>query len=263
MPDIRAVVFDLDGTLYLGGQVLPGAVETVQTIAQHVPVWYLTNNTSRTPEQYQERLTALGFPAPEERILSPLLIAEQALRRNHYRNVWPFANAEVRAWLQKRLPELDWQPDLTGTELALLTYHDTFTYADLCALTWRLQRSDVTYWATHPDRVCPATPGPIPDTGAIMELLASATGRHPDRILGKPDPALLQLVCAAQQCLPGQILFVGDRLYTDYALARRAECHFALTLTGETKREDLTGQPHAPQTVIEHLSELLDHYEFR
>jgi len=259
---IKAVVFDLDGTLYLGGAALPGAAEVVKSISQRCPVWYLTNNTSRTPEQYSLKLKGMGFPAEVHHVITPLLSAVALLHHQGNRKLWVLANAGVLSWLDHHLQGVDLRSPLDTTELVLLTYDDNLQYQSLCEVAWRLQREGVQYWATHPDKVCPASPGPIPDVGSYIELLASATGRRPERILGKPDPRLLTLVTAHKNYDVSELLFVGDRLYTDYELARSAGCHFALTLTGEAKRTDLANLENPPAVVVDNLAELGEHFEF-
>lgn len=254
---VKAVVFDLDGTLYLGGQVLPGALLAVQNLETRCPVRFLTNNTSRTPEQYQAKLNDMGFAVKTEQILSPLLAVIAHLQKQpRLQQVWALGNAEVLAWLESQAPDVVWNASLPQTDLVLLTYHDSLNYKDLCEVTWRLQRSEVAYWATHPDKVCPALPGSIPDVGSFIELLASATGRRPERVLGKPEPYLLEQVARNLNCAMSDILYVGDRLYTDYELALRSGCQFALTLTGETVRADLEAMSQPPAVVVEHLGEL-------
>ncbi len=261
-PQVKAVVFDLDGTLYLGGSPLPGAVEAVKRITRQCPVWYLTNNTSRTPEQYLLKLKGMGFPAELHHVITPLLSVVAQLHHEGFRRLWVLANTGVLGWLDHHLQGVDLRAPIDSTELVLLTYDDNLQYASLCEVAWRLQHENVRYWATHPDKVCPATPGPIPDVGSFMELFASATGRRPERLLGKPDARLLSLVTAHAGFAVSEVLFVGDRLYTDYELARNAGCHFALTLTGETKRADLAGLAQPPSVVVERIEELGNYFDF-
>lgn len=259
---VQATVFDLDGTLYLGGAALPGALEAVQQIALQCPVWFLTNNTSRTPQQYVDKLNAMGFSVNISQIVTPLQAVVSTLLSQPYQSVWAFANPSVQAWLATQLPVIHWEPSVEQTELVLLTYHDSFHYTDLCEATWRLQRPQVDYWATHPDTVCPASPGAVPDVGSFIELLASATQRRPSLVLGKPEPSLLQWVAKAQNCSIDQILFVGDRLYTDYELSLRSGCQFALTLTGESTLYHLKAMANPPRVVVESLRQLKDYFCF-
>lgn len=259
---IKAVVFDLDGTLYLGGSALPGAADIVRQLHGLCPIWYLTNNTSRTPEQYSLKLKGMGFPAEVHHIISPLLSVVAQLHHDGLRKLWVLANTSVLSWLDHHLQGVDLHAAIDNTELVLLTYDDNLQYQSLCEVAWRLQREGVKYWATHLDKVCPASPGPVPDVGSLIELFAASTGRRPERILGKPDPRLLKLVTAQASLDMSDILFIGDRLYTDYELARAAGCHFALTLTGETRRADLDKMDAPPTIVISQLSELYQHFTF-
>ena len=72
---VKAVVFDLDGTLYLSGRPYPGAVETVKRVASRVPVYYLSNNTSKSPVFYENRLKVMGLPLTKDSIISALYLS--------------------------------------------------------------------------------------------------------------------------------------------------------------------------------------------
>ena len=135
--NIQAAVFDLDGTLYLGGSVLPGALEVVRQIAQQCPVWFLTNNTSRTPQQYVDKLNAMGFSVNISQIVTPLQAVVSTLLSQPYQSVWAMANPAVQAWLAAQVPVIQWNPSVEQTELVLLTYPDSCTYSDLCEATCR------------------------------------------------------------------------------------------------------------------------------
>jgi NagD protein len=122
---------------------------------------------------------------------------------------------------------------------------------------WIAQR--LPYIATHPDRVCPTDrPTVLPDCGAICALFESATGRKPDAVPGKPNAAMLQTIFANHALAPGDVAVVGDRLYTDIRMARDAGAVAVLTLTGETKRADVSAADKSarPDVVIENLGEL-------
>jgi len=254
MSPIRAVVFDLDGTLYLSGKPYDGAVETVQRVAERVPVYYLSNNTSKSLVFYANRLQRMGLPLPQKgAIISALTIALESIHDAGIKNVHLFANSEVFEWFAAQDLSLNLRPSLDETELVLMAYHSSFNYSDLCDVSWRLQRG-ARFWVTHADLVCPDAMGPVPDIGSFMAMFKMATGREPERIFGKPNPEMLSPVFAGFK--PEEVLFVGDRLYTDFELACRSGCHFALVLCGETKREDLKKLTRQPEIVVEMVRDI-------
>jgi NagD protein len=96
----------------------------------------------------------------------------------------------------------------------------------------------------------------LPDCGAICALLESATGRKPDQVSGKPNPAILKAVMNRRGLNGGEVVMVGDRIYTDMRMAREAGVLGALTLTGEATRDEATALASAPDLIINDLGEL-------
>lgn len=250
---VRTVVFDLDGTLYLSGRPYPNAVETVCRVARQVPVYYLSNNTSKSPVFYENRLTCMGLPLRDDAIISALHLSLDAIHEKGIKNVFFFANPEVFEWFAAQDPSLNLSPSVEETELVLVAYHNSFDYRELCDLSFRVQRG-IPFWVTHTDFVCPDERGPVPDIGSFMALLKAAYGKEPERCFGKPNPSMLEGVL--KEFSPEEILFVGDRLYTDFELAKRAGCRFVLPLCGETKRADVEKLDVKPEFIVENVSEI-------
>jgi NagD protein len=131
----------------------------------------------------------------------------------------------------------------------------TLTYSRLCRAAWWLQRGKP-FIATNPDRVCPTDlPTVLVDCGSICAALEKATGRAPDAVLGKPDPAMLRGILRRHALQPVQLAMVGDRLYTDMAMARRAGTLGVLVLTGETTAAEAAKASPAPDLVVPSLAE--------
>ncbi len=251
---IKALVFDLDGTLYLSGKPYPQAVETVRRVAEKVPVYYLSNNTSKSLVFYTNRLLRMGLPIQsKESILSSMTFALSEIHRRGFRRIYLFANPEVVEWFSAEDPALDLRAPLEETDLVLVAYHSSFSYSELCEVAWRLERG-ADFWVTHSDFVCPDALGPVPDVGSFMAMFKAATGREPSRIFGKPNPEMLAPL--SKRFRPEEILFVGDRLYTDFELALRAGCHFALVLCGETKARDVRRLARQPDIIAEQVSDI-------
>lgn len=250
---VKAVVFDLDGTLYLSGRPYPKAVKTVNRVASQVPVYYLSNNTSKSPVFYENRLKVMGLPLTNEAIISALYLSLDAIHEEGIKNVFFFANPEVTEWFAAQDPSLNLRPSVADTELVLIAYHNSFDYRELCELSFRVQRK-IPFWVTHTDFVCPDANGPVPDIGSFMALLKTAYGVEPERSFGKPNPAMLSDLLKKFE--PEEILFVGDRLYTDFELAKRSGCRFVLPLCGETKREDLEKLDVKPEYVVDMVSDI-------
>ena len=254
-------VLDLDGTVYLGQQPIEGAVAFVRRHWEDVAFHFLSTNTSKSPENYVQRLRAMGIPVTPDRILSPLDPLQAYVREQGLRRVYAVANAAFLACLRERLPDVTVYggdtPDFPDEDMeaVILAYDTELTYAKLARSALLLQRPEVAFLATHPDLVCPSEAGPLPDVGSFLALYETATGRRPDRIFGKPDPAVLAPLLARYP--RSEMVMVGDRLSTDKLLAENAGIDFILVLSGEARRADLPGLQRQPTLVLDHLG-LLD-----
>ena len=266
----KAFVCDLDGTLFMGPNPIVPAVDFVirNTKTGRFRYFYLTNNTSKCPEEYMKKIAGANIPVVPEQILTPLITLEAYIREKGYRSVYLLASEKVTAHLAARLADtgvkFEYEPE--KNELIALTYDKELTYDKLAKATslWNMRncppspmcpirtqnQTPVDFVATHPDTCCPSERGPIPDIGGMMRFLEITNGMKPTHVFGKPSPTLLAPVLA--QFKPEEIAVVGDRLYTDKAIADNAGVDFVCVLSGETTPEDLkryTGTP--PAIVVE------------
>ena len=266
----KAFVCDLDGTIFLGGKPIPGAVKFIVESQRsgRFKFFYLTNNTSKCPEEYIKKISGAEIPVKEEQILTPLITLESYIREKGYQSVYLISSEAVKAHLKARLADagVDLEYDPEKNELIALCYDREVTYeklANACRL-WNMRnvppsqmcpvrtknQTPVDFVGTHPDNCCPSERGPIPDMGGLMKLLETTNGMKPSHVFGKPSPTLLAPVLAEFSL--DEIAVVGDRLYTDKAIADNAGCDFVCVLSGETTRADLAAyRGKAPAIVVE------------
>jgi NagD protein len=140
---------------------------------------------------------------------------------------------------------------------AVLVGFDTdLQYSRLCRAAYWI-KAGKPFLASHPDRICPTDePTVLVDCGAICAALYEAAGRAPDAVLGKPDPRMLHGLLRRHSLAPEDLAMVGDRLYTDVEMARRAGCMGVLVLTGEATRDDVARHPSPVDLVVTDLEEL-------
>lgn len=252
----RAFVCDLDGTLFMGSRPIEPALRFVTENARRFEFFYLTNNTSKTPAAYLEKLGRAGAATDAAHILTPLTTLEAYVRERGYRSVYAVANAPVLQHLSERLPEVRFAYEPGANQLLALAYDTDLTYEKLRRAAALLNAGpELDYVATHGDACCPSEEGPIPDVGGLIALLRATNGREPRQVFGKPSPTLLAPVLA--RFAPGQVAVVGDRLYTDKAMADAAGIDFVCVLSGETTRESLSRYGGAPcAAVVETLGGL-------
>lgn len=246
-------LFDLDGTVYLGDQLLPGARDLLAYLEdQSRPYFFLTNNSSRSREDYVKKLAGYGLETPLDRIFSSgmataIYLQNQKPNARVYLVGTPSLEEEFKA---HGFELSDEEPDY-----AVLGFDTTLTYKKIWKLC-DLIVAGVPYIATHPDINCPTEDGFMPDIGAMMAMIESSTGKKADLIVGKPHQPMVDAIVSLTGFQPDQLTMVGDRLYTDIAMGA-AGIQTVLVLSGETKREDIPSAPQKPDLVCENLGELL------
>lgn len=250
--DKPCFVLDLDGTVYLGDVPIQQTVDFIVRHWDRVQFYFLSNNTSKTPETYIHKLARLGIHTDLSRILSPITPLVDHLRIQGIRTVYCVGNTDFVNCLIRTMPELIVAEQ--GAQAVVLAYDTELTYEKLARSALLLQRPEVAFLATHPDLVCPSPEGPLPDVGSFLALYETATGRRPEKIFGKPEPAVLAPLLARYPL--EDMVMVGDRLSTDKLLAENAGIDFILVLSGEATLDDLPGLERQPTCVLHHLGEL-------
>jgi HAD superfamily hydrolase (TIGR01450 family) len=251
----KCFVVDLDGTVYLGDLPVQGTIDFIRKNISTNEFYFLTNNTSKTPADYVRRLRDFGINTDDSHIISPYIPLVEYLKIRRIQKVHLVANNSFSNYLLQELTTLELTTDCHDCQAVVVAYDTELTYDKISTASLALQSNDVEYIATHCDKVCPTEKGPIPDVGSIISLLETATGRVPDVVFGKPNPSLLNGV--KRKHLGKEIVIVGDRLYTDKALADNASIDFILVLSGETKRPDVEYADSFPRLIVEDLGELL------
>ena len=246
-------LLDMDGTLYLGDEVLPGAVEFIKKLAGSGKKYiYLTNNSSRAGKDYVNRLQGLGFPCERENVFtSGMATAMYLLEKYPEKTVYPVGTAAFCRELESYgvvLGENDPAAVVVGFDREL-------TYEKLEKAVHHL-RHGADFIAANPDWVCPM-PGDevLPDCGSICALLTASTGKEPIYI-GKPNRNMVDIISKSLNIPNHRIACVGDRLYTDIAVAKNAGAVSVLVLSGETTREMLSASPIKADYVFENVAEL-------
>src|SRR4029453_17979672 len=236
-----AYLFDLDGTIYLGDQLLPGARELVEKLRElGLPVRFLSNNPTSDPEQYAAKLTRLGLPTPAGEVVNTVVtMTRWLLEHAPGAVVYPIAEAPLHRALERA--GIRTSSDPAEIDVVVASYDRGFTYEKLqiaCDAIWFHRRARLV--ATNPDRYCPFPGGRgEPDCGAIIAAIEACTGVTCEATTGKPDPAMLEAALAGLGVEAADCVMVGDRLSTDIRMALDAGVTAALVLTGDTGPEDL------------------------
>lgn len=251
---VQGFVLDLDGTTYIGARLLPGACRFVSLLRTlHRPFLFVTNNSSADAGFYAAKLRRLGLDADPRDILTSGEATARYLRGRGYRRPFVVGTAA----LVDEFSRAGFHVDDESPDCVVLGFDTSLTYAKLEKATLLLRRG-VPFVATHPDLVCPTERGFIPDCGSMIALLRAASGVEPE-VVGKPEPTLVRMALEKLGLPASQVAVVGDRLYTDMAMARRAGTAAILVLSGETTAEMLeTAVPGSVDLVVADLGALAD-----
>ena len=254
-------VFDLDGTIYLGDELLPGARRLVLKLRDlGKKVVFLSNNPTKDPEMYAEKLTNLGIETPASDIVNTVVSMTRWLSQNHPDAViFPIAEEPLKRALRKagiRMSEKAQEIDLV-----VASYDRTFDYRKLQIsfdAIWYYKRARLV--STNPDRYCPLPGGRgEPDAAAIVAAIEGCTGARCEANTGKPNPIMLDIVADLTGLETSECVMTGDRLYTDIRMALDDGMASAVVLTGETTVEGLADEPASdkPTYVLERIDQLI------
>ena len=256
-----AYVLDLDGTVYLGDDLLPGAKHTIEQLRRHRRgVRFVSNNPTRDLEEYAGKLTRLGIPAETGDIVNTVVTMTRWLIENApHATVFPIAEEPLVRAL--RDAGIRMSEDPAEIDLVIASYDRTFCYRKLqIAFDAIRVQGRARLIATNPDPFCPLDGGRgEPDAGAIIAAIEACTGAPLEVNTGKPDPIMLRAALHGLEVVPSRCVMVGDRLSTDIRMALDAGMPSMLVLTGETRPEDLThlAPQDRPTYVLDTLDQLL------
>ncbi len=242
---IRAILCDLDGTIYLGEDVFPWSAAFVNAVRRSGRrIIFFTNNSSRDADYYAAKLSRMGIPCDRGDVLTAGDATVDYLR----------GQASVRRVLalgtrsfERELADAGFELVSNDPDLVVVAFDTELTY-DKLRRACRALLDGVPYVATHPDLVCPTPDGPIPDCGAICALIRAATGREPV-VIGKPHRGMVDAALARLDASPESTCIIGDRLYTDIRMGRDHGLTSMLVLSGETTPEMLDASGDAPDVV--------------
>ena len=231
---IKALFLDLDGTIYLGNELIPGALDFLARCDKYgIKRFFLSNNSSHSVKQYVSKLQNLGISATDEDILLSTHDLIAWLRGLSYSRICLIGTGGM----QEMLVSSGLKIDDEDPEIIVLGYDTEINYSKLSIATKHLHRG-IPLVASHPDIVCPSPEGGLPDVGAYLALFEAATGVSPIHICGKPNPSMLSHKIKELGLKNNEVGMVGDRIYTDMEMAKRCDCRGILVLSGETKEHD-------------------------
>jgi HAD superfamily hydrolase (TIGR01450 family) len=257
---IRCFLLDMDGTVSLGEDALPGSADFFAALAGSGQDFiFLTNNSSHSADYYVRRMARLGFPVTRERMLTSTDALALYLQRNGPSGrpvrLYPVGTPDFENELTAAGFDLVRERD-AKIDFVAVGFDTTLTYAKL-DIACDYIRSGVPWVAANPDRVCPLAGGRVmPDCGAITACLVTCTDRQPLCVIGKPESAMVDMVLASRGYSRQELAMVGDRIYTDLALARNTGIIGIAVLSGEATLAEIEESGIEPDYIFDGIGDL-------
>jgi len=243
----------MDGTLYLGENLIDGALDFVAKLRREGRRRvFLSNNSSKNRKDYFSKLRRMGFECELEDIFTSLNATILKLKSEKVGSLYPLGTPSF----EEELLENKFVFSKDNPDAVLLGFDKTLTYEKIDN-AYQLLIKGVRYVATHPDVTCPTETGYIPDIGGFISMFERLTGRLPE-IVGKPSTGMVSSIMDYFKLKPHECAMVGDRLYTDMKMAVDGGLVSVLVLSGETKIEDYRKSGMNIDVVADSVKDLSD-----
>ena len=255
--EIKLFLFDMDGTLYLGNRLYDFTIDLLAAIRNNGAKYlFMTNNSSKSVQDYIKKLAKLGIEADEEDFITSSQATAYYLLKHHAgKTLYVCGTESLKEELRKQGFAIT--EELDKVECLVMGFDTELTFKKLEDVSkLLLGRPELPYIATNPDYVCPTEFGSVPDCGSVCDMLYNVSKRRP-LVIGKPEPLMPSLAMDKWGIDAAHTLVIGDRIYTDIKSGLRAGTHTALVLSGETTREILAASDEKPEVVLESAAEIL------
>lgn len=255
MKRIKAFILDMDGTIYLGNELFPYTHKFLDKIEETGRAFYFfTNNSSKDLDTYIQKLHRFGIEIRESQMMVSTHVILQYLSHHHaHKRLYVVGTPALLREFEKH----GWVLDEEHPDIVILGFDTTLTYEKLekaCTFI----RNGALYYGINPDLNCPMEGNTfIPDCGSIARLIEASTGVYPE-FFGKPSHRTLDYIMEATGCQAEEIAIIGDRLYTDIAVADGSDVTSILVLSGETQADDVESSKVKPDIMIEDIGVLAD-----
>lgn len=255
LTNIRHLALDMDGTIYSGKTLFPFTRPFLERLTElGIGYTFFTNNSSKSVRDYVGHLARMGIEAEPSRMYTSTLSTMAYLRRQHLesKRIYFLGTPSMVAEFEREgFVSCDDDPDLV-----VVGFDPAMDFGRLCRAGYWIKQGKP-FIATHPDRICPTDlPTLLVDCGAVCAALTAATGKAPDAVLGKPHRIMVEEILRIHHLRPEELAVIGDRLYTDVAMARTVGAVGILVLTGETGREEGEAALPPPDLIVESIEDL-------
>ena len=250
--NIKAIFLDLDGTIYLGSNLIEGVLEFLERCdSKGIKKFFLSNNSSKSVSEYVVKLKALGIEVNDNDVLLSTHDLISWLSKKRINDTYLVGTEGMRSMLE----ESGVNTQSEKPQYVVLGYDTEINYEKLTKATIHLHNG-IPLVASHPDIVCPSPDGGLPDVGAYLSLFEATCGVKANHICGKPNAGMIQHKIEELGLDPSECAMIGDRLYTDLEMAERAGVFGILVLSGEASISDLEDAVQKPDLVVNSVADL-------
>jgi len=254
----KGFIFDLDGTVYRGDQLIPGADGVIRQLRENKrKVVFLSNKPLQTREDYASKLTRLGIPTQPDEVINSTFVMVHYLKKNA---------PQARLFVIGEVPFIE-ELKRTGytitdepkeIDYVIVAFDRTFDYRKL-NIAFQAIKLGAHFIATNPDRTCPVEGGEIPDCAGMIAAIEAVTEKKVEVIVGKPSPIMIQAVLDVIGLRPEECILIGDRLETDIKMGKDSGIATGIVLTGVTDEKTLMQYKHTsdqPDFVFQSIADV-------
>lgn len=249
LKQVKLYLFDMDGTLYLGDKLFDFTADLLKAIRKAGGRYlFMTNNSSKSVEDYIIKLQKLGIHAEYEDFITSSQATVYYMKKHHPNAcLYVCGTGSLKDEFRKEGFRLTEDPE--QTDCIVMGFDTELTFQKLKDISYMLCTKDLPYIATNPDYVCPTEFGSVPDCGSVCDMLYNVSGKRP-RVIGKPEPLMPLLAMERTGYTKAETAVVGDRIYTDIKSGLNAGTVSILVMSGETTPEVLEQSKDRPDLVL-------------
>ena len=254
----KLVIFDMDGTLYLGKNLFPYTKNTLKYLKDNdIDYLFFTNNSSHDLDFYLKKMRGFDIECDMSNFYSSSEVTISYLKRNNIKKIFLLGNKSLKDQFKKEFDIVTSYKEDEDIEAVVIGFSTELVYDELRSACLYLEtRKDIRYIATNGDYRCPIEDGLyIPDCGGMAEWIYLVTGRRP-LIMGKPSKEVIESILDTYHLNKEDILVVGDRMYTDILVGVNAGVDSLLVLSGESTMEDVNKSPYKPTYILDSIEDL-------
>ena len=250
----------MDGTVYLGANLIDGALETFKYLKEHnIDYVFFTNNSSHDLDFYYKKITDFGIECDlKKNFYSSTEVTIGYLKDRNIKDIYVIGNKSLKKKFEKHFNLISKYEKNQKLDAVVTGFSTELVYDELKDACLYLETRDIPFIATNGDYRCPIEDGLyIPDNGGMCEWMRLCTGKTAT-VMGKPNPEIIDYLAKQFGVSKSEVLVVGDRLYTDILVGINAGVDSLCVLSGESSIEDVNSYPHKPTFILDSIKSLPD-----